>query len=136
MCADDDLQEGGDEEAAGERSAIARNCGHQLPRRFDEEQEASGHAKYRTWCRACIAGRGRADAHVGPVRDDDDALSTVAIDYVYSGQAQCQDAARQCLKVEVSSKVRLCERSPERTVREENGSRVDDAARTTLHTEV
>ena len=27
--------------------------------------EVSGHDLYRSWCRAFVAGRGRADAHVG-----------------------------------------------------------------------
>ena len=30
-----------------------------------QEHEISGHEPYRSWCRACVAGRGRADAHVG-----------------------------------------------------------------------
>ena len=49
-----------------------------------EEHEASGHCNYRSWCRACIAGRGRADAHAA-VESDEHALPTVAIDYAYLG---------------------------------------------------
>ena len=30
-----------------------------------QEHERIGHEPYRSWCRACVAGRGRADAHVG-----------------------------------------------------------------------
>ena len=30
-----------------------------------QEHEISGHEPYRSWCRACVAGRGRPDAHVG-----------------------------------------------------------------------
>ena len=29
-----------------------------------QEHETSGREPYRSWCRACVAGRGRADAHV------------------------------------------------------------------------
>ena len=29
-----------------------------------QEHEISGHEPHRSWCRACVAGRGRADAHV------------------------------------------------------------------------
>ena len=29
-----------------------------------QEHEIIGHEPYRSWCRACVAGRGRADAHV------------------------------------------------------------------------
>ena len=30
-----------------------------------QQHEISGREPYRSWCRACVAGRGRADAHVG-----------------------------------------------------------------------
>ena len=30
-----------------------------------QEHEISGHETFRSWCRACVAGRGGADAHVG-----------------------------------------------------------------------
>ena len=30
-----------------------------------QEHEISGHEPYRSWCGAGVAGRGRADAHVG-----------------------------------------------------------------------
>ena len=43
-------------------------CGgdHEQPTAAEvQEHEISGHDPYRSWCRACISGRGRADAHVG-----------------------------------------------------------------------
>ena len=50
-----------------------------------EEHEAAGHCNYRSWCRACVAGRGRSDAHVTDGLSDENALPTVAIDYAYLG---------------------------------------------------
>ena len=48
-----------------------------------EEHEIS-HEPYRAWCPACVAGRGRSDAH--RERDHhEDALATVAFDYGYFG---------------------------------------------------
>ena len=49
-----------------------------------EDHEASGHSNYRSWCRACVAGRGRTDAHKTQ-ESDEHALPTVAIDYGYLG---------------------------------------------------
>ena len=60
-----------------------------------EHEALGGHANYRTWCRACVAGRGRSDAHVGATRDEH-ALPTVSNDYAYLAEAQGDDAERQC----------------------------------------
>ena len=49
-----------------------------------EDHEASAHIPYRSWCRACIAGRGRSEAH-RQHDSDEHALPTVAIDYGYLG---------------------------------------------------
>ena len=49
-----------------------------------EEHEANGHCNYRSWCRACVAGRGRSDAHVSE-SSDENALPVVSIDYAYLG---------------------------------------------------
>ena len=47
-----------------------------------ELHEASGHALYRSWCRACVAGRGRSDPHT-TVDKDTRATPIVAFDYAY-----------------------------------------------------
>ena len=33
-------------------------------RQKKEDHEVAGHVPYRSWCRACVAGRGRSDAHL------------------------------------------------------------------------
>ena len=82
------------EEAAAEGGAVVALRVPAAPTRDQvEEPEGSGLAKYRTWCRACIAGHGLADAYVGAVRDEDAfALPAVAINYAYSSEAQGEDA--------------------------------------------
>ena len=39
------------------------------------------HEQYRSWCRACVAGRGRLDAHT--TRDGDKGLPVFGADYGY-----------------------------------------------------
>ena len=58
-----------------------------------EEHEAGGHCNYRSWCRACVAGRGRADAHTA-ADSDENALPTVAIDYGYLGDPDKEGAEK------------------------------------------
>ena len=43
---------------------------------------ASGHAVYRSWCRACVAGRGKADPHV-TFEPGADAVPKIGFDYGY-----------------------------------------------------
>ena len=60
-----------------EHSAIrARAC------KKDEDHNAAGHVPYRSWCRACVAGRGRSDAHLTS-RSFVSATTTTGIDYGY-----------------------------------------------------
>jgi len=68
-----------DEQKVGVRPLRAPNA----PTKEEiEEHEASGHSNYRSWCQACIVGRGRSDAHKHD-EFDEHALPTVAIDYGY-----------------------------------------------------
>ena len=84
-----------------------------------EEHEASGHANCRTWCTACIAGRGRADAHVGAIGGEH--ASHCPIFLLKSGRDRW-----------VSSELySASDKSPERLVCEFN-----DGALATFHNEV
>ena len=47
-----------------------------------EDHEAAGHVPYRSWCRACVAGRGRSDAH-STAKTSHSAVTTIGIDYGY-----------------------------------------------------
>ncbi len=52
----------GDEECQPQR--IIKDPG--MPSQADiDEQEAGGHATYRTWCEACVEGRGIGEPHLG-----------------------------------------------------------------------
>eukprot|EP00971_Amphidinium_carterae_P335086 6470753-Amphidinium_carterae.1 len=45
-----------------------------------EQNVAAGHVPYRSWCRACIAGKGRRDPHY---RDKGEKAAVLALDYGY-----------------------------------------------------
>ena len=47
-----------------------------------EDHNAAGHVPYRSWCRACVAGRGRSDAHLTS-RSFVSATTTIGIDHGY-----------------------------------------------------
>ena len=53
-----------------------------MPSAAEREEHERLHEPYRAWCAACIAGRGRADRHVGR-SDDEKGLPVVGIDYGY-----------------------------------------------------
>ena len=58
-----------------------------------QEHEISGHEPYRSWCRACVAGRGRADAHVGrPGVDKGVPIIGVDHGYLWSRAPEASDA--------------------------------------------
>lgn len=77
-------------------SAVRPLRAPQAPTRDEiDAHEASGHCNYRSWCRACIAGRGRSDPH-SSASGDEHALPTVAIDYAYLGEPPGEDAERSC----------------------------------------
>ena len=81
------LDEGGSDEVDEGKRAIAPLRASSAPTAEEvEEHEANGHCNYRSWCRACVAGRGRSDAHVSE-NSDENALPMVAIDYAYLGDS-------------------------------------------------
>ena len=52
------------------------------PTQAERDAHEPLHAPYRSWCRACVAGRGRSDAHhVSP--SSENAVPVYAIDYAY-----------------------------------------------------
>ena len=59
-----------------------------------QEHEISGHEPYRSWCRACVAGRGRADAHVGrPGVEKGVPIIGVDCGYLWSRAPEASDAS-------------------------------------------
>ena len=50
-----------------------------------EAHKAGGHVPYRSWCRACVAGRGRSEPHRS-VSHKEDAVPTIALDYGFFGE--------------------------------------------------
>jgi hypothetical protein len=50
-----------------------------------EAHNASGHAKYRAWCRYCVGGRGNADPH--KKHDEEECKKPViSCDYCFMGE--------------------------------------------------
>ena len=50
------------------------------------------HTPYRGWCRACVAGRGKADPHRRHA-DEESAIPIVSCDYCFMGEANEAEAA-------------------------------------------
>ena len=73
------------QEGQGEGLAVPR-----LPRLPDEpsarevaEHEATGHAVYRSWCRHCVAAKGRSHAHLPKTEGE---LPEMGVDYGFFGR--------------------------------------------------
>ncbi len=48
-----------------------------------EGHYASNHVPYRSWCKACVMGKGVNSAHFRVDKDEEQAVSTVSIDYAF-----------------------------------------------------
>ena len=77
--------EGGEELARQAQERPARQTRRRPAQPTPEEvfeHEQNGHEPYRSWCRACVSGRGRADAHVSrPAAEK--SIPIVGVDYGY-----------------------------------------------------
>ena len=72
------------------------------------EHELTGHAVYRSWCRHCVASRGRAHAHSSRVEGE---LPEIGIDYGFFGRdredvlpilcVKCRNSSTGCLEATV-----------------------------------
>ena len=64
-----------------------------------EAYYASGHAKYRAWCRFCVGGRGRADPHRS--HDEEECkMPLVSCDYCFMGEKVEDDKlSSKCLPI-------------------------------------
>ena len=71
------------EDQAGEENVLKTR---RQPRRPSEQEvaahEAGGHYPYRDWCRACICGAGRSDAHQRH-SDEQNEIPVAATDYAF-----------------------------------------------------
>lgn len=85
-------------EEPAEKGAVRPLRAPQEPTEDERESHfASGHVPYRKWCRHCIAGRGRSDAHSGQVNRDEDAMPLVVIDYGFMGDDDNDESASPIL---------------------------------------
>ena len=84
--AEDEKEEGinsGDVHAEVEESPVTRTraAPHQ-PTKEEILQHEASHEPFRSWCAACVSGRGRVFKHVMPDHSAD-SLSVIAVDYGY-----------------------------------------------------
>ena len=77
--------EAADEEDAQDATVIQAARRPDEPTRQEiEDHEASGCAQYRSWCRYCVAGQGRAEPHVAHDRGES-SICHFCFDYGYMG---------------------------------------------------
>ena len=57
------------------------------------------HCPYQAWCRSCVAGRGKADAHFAR-ESDDSGVACVACDYAFMGEkVEDEKLSSKCLPI-------------------------------------
>lgn len=69
-------------ELEGDGVLRAKRAPHEPTPAERAEHAAANHSVYRSWCRACVAGRGKADPHVAQDLTSDQ-VPRVGIDYGY-----------------------------------------------------
>ena len=79
------LQEHIDEAEPGQGSAAKSLPVPVLPSAEEVDDHNVCHLPHRTWCRHCIAGRGKADRHVSDGQDDH-RIPTLHSDYAFMGE--------------------------------------------------
>ena len=68
---------------AGEQSGVRARAAPTQPKQKDIDQhEAEGHTNYRTWCWACVCGRGRSDPHHAGSGQPEE-VPKISFDYAY-----------------------------------------------------
>jgi hypothetical protein len=82
------------EEAQAAR--VQRDPG-QPTRAEKEDHEVTGHVSFRTWCKHCLAGRGRGQPHLG-ADGEEEGLPAVGIDYGFMGQDDDKVMPMLCCK--------------------------------------
>ncbi len=76
------------------------------PTAEEQRQHELLHEPYRSWCKACIAGRGRADPHV--LRPEaEKGLSVICIDYGYLWDRAAEEAEGEEEPIEPPSGIEL-----------------------------
>ena len=96
-----DAADGGEEEEGEEEDeefGVRTAKGRRLPRRGptprEREEHALTHVPYRSWCPACVAGRGRGPAHTTAADEGDEKPPTVCCDFWYPA-AGAEDAGNE-----------------------------------------
>ena len=75
-----------------EQSKLAPKRGPSDPTPEEEEEHCAHHAQYRSWCRACVAGRGKTRAHKQLEAEREHLLPTWHIDYMFLGTGSVKES--------------------------------------------
>ena len=97
---------GEEEEEFGARRAKGRRLPGRGPTVREREEHNLTHLPYRSWCPACVAGRGRGPEHTAAHNEGDDKPPTVSLDFWYpaagaegggddDGEGEREDAAER-----------------------------------------
>ena len=83
----------GPEDSSEEHRAIRPMRSPCEPTREEVEQHNLTHAQFRSWCPACVRGRGKNSPHY-PVERDAEAIPIQSVDYCFlgSGRSQLEEA--------------------------------------------
>ena len=76
-----------DELAGQEVPAVRAKRPPNAPTAEERAQHLVSHLPYRSWCRSCVAGRGRSDPHFARGHRQD-SLPVIAIDYAFLGRTE------------------------------------------------
>ena len=81
LCLEEDIGGPDDEEVEAVRPLRAPGA----PTKEEIDTHMASHTPYCSWCRHCVAGRGRSDAH-RRVDHSEDAVPTISFDYAFFGE--------------------------------------------------
>jgi hypothetical protein len=82
----------GVEEEAAERPPPVMRRRPNAPTAAEREEHERMHEPYRAWCPACVAGRGRADAHLAR-HEAEKGIPVIGVDYGYQNEQEGEDEA-------------------------------------------
>ena len=70
-----------------------------MPTEAERASHDASHCPYQAWCRSCVAGRGKADAHFAR-ESDEDGVACVACDYCFMGEmVEDEKLSSKCLPI-------------------------------------
>ena len=82
VCGVTEKEEGAEEEAGERMKAMRRMQDPMLPSEAEVEMHRMTHLPYRSWCKFCVAGRGKEDGHRRQ-EEREDGVAELHLDYCF-----------------------------------------------------